>query len=412
MQMRGGPALHPVLASSSAIHPMGLMMRLSSTSAPAALGGGSAEEPRGKSLSKSHVRGCTIGLNKIQIPGAAGGGRRLTVCRAEGEDSLSAKEGRNFGELLVLTGMFAAWYGTNIMFNIYNKQLFSVFKYPFTTTLVQFLIGSLLSLTFWATGIVKRPNAQFDLTFVKNVAPLALIHVVGNVLTNISLGLVAVSFTHTVKAAEPFFSALFSYLFLGDVPSFPVLLTLLPIVGGVVIASASEASFNWGGFLSAIASNITFQSRNVLSKKLMISKGGIDKMSMFQLLTIMSFIILLPIAILLEGMPALPASLAALGLGTAAIDKVYERLLLAGLCFHGYQQLSYLILSRMSPVSHSVGNSCKRVAVIVASLLFFHNPISTQNAVGTAMALAGVFLYSQVKRLQGDKKKAAAASSE
>ena len=34
---------------------------------------------------------------------------------------------------------------------------------------------------------------------VKSVAPLAFIHTLGNVLTNISLGLVAVSFTHTVK---------------------------------------------------------------------------------------------------------------------------------------------------------------------------------------------------------------------
>lgn len=62
-----------------------------------------------------------------------------------------------------------------------------------------------------------------------------------------------------------------------------MLLTLIPIVGGVVIASASEASFNWGGFLSAIASNITFQSRNVLSKKFMNSlKGKPDSMMLFQ----------------------------------------------------------------------------------------------------------------------------------
>ena len=300
------------------------------------------------------------------------------------------------------------------MFNIYNKQLFSVFKFPLTTTLVQFLIGSLLSLLFWATGIVKRPGAQFDMEFMRNVAPLALIHVVGNVLTNISLGLVAVSFTHTVKAAEPFFSALFSFMFLGDVPSIPVLLTLVPIVGGVVIASASEASFNWGGFLSAIASNITFQSRNVLSKKLMIKKSnvGIDKMSMFQILTIMSFVILLPLAILIEGVPALPSSLVSMGLTSVAVDKVYERLFIAGLCFHGYQQLSYLILSRMSPVSHSVGNSCKRVAVIVASLLWFRNPISLQNAIGTGMALTGVFLYSQAKRSSSKKMGKSESSSE
>ncbi|GAX82853.1 hypothetical protein CEUSTIGMA_g10279.t1, partial [Chlamydomonas eustigma] len=306
-----------------------------------------------------------------------------------------------------LTLLFSAWYATNIMFNIFNKELFSVFKYPLTTTLIQFMIGSCISFIFWGTGFVKRP--QFQLGFVKNVFPLAMIHVLGNVLTNISLGLVAVSFTHTVKAAEPFFSALFSYLFMGAVPSLPVILTLLPIVGGVIIASASEASFNWGGFLSAIASNITFQSRNVLSKKLMISSGNVDKVSMFQLLTIMSFFILLPVAILMEGTPALPSALAAVGLSATSMEKIYTQLLYAGFCFHGYQQLSYLVLSRMSPVSHSVGNSCKRVAVIVASLIWFRNPISTQNAIGTAMALTGVFLYSQAKRIYGKKDKSAGA---
>eukprot|EP00955_Chlamydomonas_euryale_P030408 320460-Chlamydomonas_euryale.AAC.1 len=56
----------------------------------------------------------------------------------------------------------------------------------------------------------------------KAIYPLAIINVVGNVLTNVSLGLVAVSFTHTVKAAEPFFSVLFSYLFLGDLPPYQV----------------------------------------------------------------------------------------------------------------------------------------------------------------------------------------------
>ena len=57
---------------------------------------------------------------------------------------------------------------------------------------------------------------------LKSVAPLAVIHVLGNVLTNVSLGKVAVSFTHTVKAMEPFFSVIMSAIFLGDVPPVPV----------------------------------------------------------------------------------------------------------------------------------------------------------------------------------------------
>lgn len=45
-------------------------------------------------------------------------------------------------------------------------------------------------------------------------------------------------------------------------------------------------------------------------------------------------------------------------------------------------QVSYMILQRVSPVTHSIGNCLKRVIVIVASVLFFKNPVSQQNVVG------------------------------
>ena len=68
---------------------------------------------------------------------------------------------------------------------------------------------------------------------------------------------------------EPFFSVLLSSLFLGDTPTLPVIASLVPVVGGVALASTSEVTFNWPGFLAAMGSNVTFQSRNVFSKKFM-----------------------------------------------------------------------------------------------------------------------------------------------
>ena len=53
---------------------------------------------------------------------------------------------------------------------------------------------------------------------------------------------------------EPFFSVMLSWIFLGEQQSVPVLLTLLPIVGGVALASFAEASFNWLGFPLALES--------------------------------------------------------------------------------------------------------------------------------------------------------------
>lgn len=58
-----------------------------------------------------------------------------------------------------------------------------------------------------------------------------------------------------------------------------------------------------------------------------------------------------------------------------------------------------MILSRVAPVTHSICNSVKRVVVIVASVIAFNHPLSTQNAIGTGVALFGVFLYSQAKRV-------------
>jgi len=62
-----------------------------------------------------------------------------------------------------------------------------------------------------------------------------------------------------------------------------------------------------------------------------------------------------------------------------------------------------MILQRVTPVTHSVGNCVKRVVVIVSSVLFFRTPVSVINATGTAIALAGVFAYSRVTASKGKK---------
>lgn len=89
------------------------------------------------------------------------------------------------------------WYAANIVFNIYNKQVLKVFTYPINCTELQFGVGSVIALSMWALNLHKRPKLDKDL--IKSIAPLALVHMLGNLLTNVSLGKVAVSFTHTIK---------------------------------------------------------------------------------------------------------------------------------------------------------------------------------------------------------------------
>ncbi|KAI3931316.1 hypothetical protein MKX01_040233 [Papaver californicum] len=318
------------------------------------------------------------------------------VPESAGAGETTQEKSSGLMQTLQLGSLFGLWYLFNIYFNIYNKQTLKVFPYPVTITTFQFLVGTVFVLLMWTSNLYKRP--KITTSELVAILPLAVVHTMGNLFTNMSLGKVAVSFTHTIKAMEPFFSVVLSSMFLGEVPTLWVISSLIPIVGGVGLASMTEASFNWAGFWSAMASNVTFQSRNVLSKKFMVKKeSSLDNITLFSIITIMSLFLLAPVALVMEGVKFTPAHLTSVGLN---VKEVFTRALFAGLCFHAYQQVSYMILQRVSPVTHSVGNCVKRVVVIVTSVLFFRTPVSPINSLGTGIALAGVFLYSRVKGIK------------
>ncbi|XP_022741926.1 LOW QUALITY PROTEIN: phosphoenolpyruvate/phosphate translocator 2, chloroplastic-like [Durio zibethinus] len=158
------------------------------------------------------------------------------------------------------------------------------------------------------------------------------------------------------------------------------------------------------GFCSAMASNVTNQSRNVCSKKFMVRKEDtLDNINLFSVITIISFILLVLAAILMEVVMFTPSYLQSAGLN---IRELCMRYLLAGFCFHSYQQVSYMILQTVSPVTNSVGNCVKRVVVIVSSVIFFQTPVSPSNSLGTAVALTGIFLCSKEKRMKPKPKAA------
>ncbi|CAL5203319.1 unnamed protein product [Lathyrus oleraceus] len=324
----------------------------------------------------------------------------LSPPKATSESAAESADSSSLLKTLQLGSLFGLWYLFNIYFNIYNKQVLKACHFPVTVTVVQFAVGTVLVSVMWALNLYKRP--KINGAMLAAIFPLAIVHTLGNLFTNMSLGKVAVSFTHTIKAMEPFFSVILSAMFLGERPTPWVIGSLVPIVGGVALASVTEASFNWAGFWSAMASNVTNQSRNVLSKKVMVKQEeSLDNITLFSIITIMSFFLLAPAAIFMEGVKFTPAYLQSAGLN---VRQVYTRSLLAALCFHAYQQVSYMILQRVSPVTHSVGNCVKRVVVIVSSVIIFKTPVSPVNALGTAVGLAGVFLYSRVKRIKSKPK--------
>jgi len=301
---------------------------------------------------------------------------------------------------LELGAMFFAWYYFSIAFNVYQKAILKAVPMPLTVTFCELAIGSALVAAAWASGLKSKP--AFTKSMLKPLATLGVVHLLGNALTNVSLGKVAVSFTHTIKALEPVFSVALGAIFMGSVPSLALMATLVPIIAGVAIASCTEVSFNMPGFIAAMGSNLTFQSRNVLSKKMMGGSKEIKSLDYTDLLssiTILAMIAALPLAIAFEAPLMKVSTLTSSGMPLLELGR---NILLASLSFQLYQQFSFWVLQRVSPVTHSVGNSLKRVVVIACSVLIFRNPVSKANIAGTALAIFGVFLYSQVKKSKGD----------
>ncbi|XP_061355402.1 triose phosphate/phosphate translocator, chloroplastic-like isoform X2 [Gastrolobium bilobum] len=90
--------------------------------------------------------------------------------------------------------------------------------------------------------------------------------------------------------------------------------------------------------------------------------------------------------------------------------KFITDLFWVGMFYHLYNQVATNTLERVAPLTHAVGNVLKRVFVIVFSILVFGNKISTQTGIGTAIAIAGVAIYSLIKaRMEEEKRETKAA---
>nr|QKY14896.1 xylulose 5-phosphate/phosphate translocator (XPT) [Polytomella parva] len=259
----------------------------------------------------------------------------------------------------------------------------------------------------WTLGLQKAPRVDGKLFLA--LLPVGLFHTIGHVSACVSFSQVAVSFTHIIKSAEPVFSVLFSGPFLGDWYPWYVWAALLPIVGGCSLSAMKEVSFAWSGFNNAMISNIGMVVRNILSKKSLTEYKDLDGINLFGLISIVSLIYCIPAAIYMESSQWKAAYAAVCSkMGAAAFARL---LILGGIFYHLYNQLSYMVLDQgISPVSFSVGNTMKRVAVVVSSVAFFKNPVSPLNWAGSSIAILGTYLYSLATDRYSKEKKARAAA--
>ncbi|GLT82808.1 hypothetical protein SLE2022_011470 [Rubroshorea leprosula] len=344
------------------------------------------------------VASLSIGKREILRPSLA-----AASSPAEGNDSAGEKIAPvgffNKYPALVTGFFFFMWYFLNVIFNIINKKIYNYFPYPYFVSVIHLFVGVVYCLVSWAVGLPKR--APIDSKLLKLLIPVAVCHALGHVTSNVSFAAVAVSFTHTIKALEPFFNAAASQFILGQSIPFTLWLSLAPVVIGVSMASLTELSFNWTGFISAMISNVSFTYRSIYSKKAMTD---MDSTNVYAYISIIALFVCIPPAIIIEG-PQLMKHGFSDAVAKVGMTKFISDLFWVGMFYHLYNQLATNTLERVAPLTHAVGNVLKRVFVIGFSIIIFGNKISTQTGIGTCIAIAGVAVYSFIKAKMEEEKR-------
>ena len=314
-------------------------------------------------------------------------------------DEAAAAEPEKDGIMETLTtgSFFALWYLFNIGYNIYNKKALNALPIPYTMAALQLFVGIPYCFALWLTGLRKAPKLSAE--NVKTLFPVSLGHLGTHIGAVVSLGAGAVSFTHIIKASEPVVSAGLSAVLLGAIYHPITYLTLVPIVGGVALASLKELSFTWVGFIAAMGSNVASALRGILAKKTM--GGGVGEnmteANLYGVLTILAFLVMVPISLILEPPAAVMSCIKAATASGLSAKYLWTQSILAGAFYYLYNEVAFLALGRVNPVTHAVGNTIKRVVIIIASVIAFKTPISTLGVIGSSIAIMGTLLYSLAK---------------
>lgn len=338
--------------------------------------------------------------------GSANSATSLALSTAGGAVAEAEEEPKSsMAETIQVGTYFALWYLFNIGYNIYNKQALNVLAYPWTIATLQMATGIFYFVPLWLTGLRKAPKLSGS--DLKTLFPIALCHTGVHVGAVIALGAGAVSFAHIVKASEPVVTCLLNFLFLGEVLPTAVYLTLLPIIGGVAIASMKELSFTVLALASAMLSNVSSSARGVLSKKTMsgVQIGeNLDAQNLYAVLTAMATCVLIPMTLAIEGTAFFTAFKTLVANGDFTNKALGMLLGLGGMSYYAYNEVAFLALGKVNPVTHAVGNTIKRVVIIVASVVAFKTPMSTGSIIGSSIAIAGTLLYSLAMNASKKKK--------
>lgn len=209
---------------------------------------------------------------------------------------------------------------------------------------------------------------------------VAVLHLLGTVLTNASYRSIGATGTLVWKLTEPLAMIVLKFLVLGERTSLLAFLGIDIVLLGVLLFSAN--SLTLVAVSPILLANLAFPTRNVLLKKMQQGRG--ERLAPAQRLLGL-YVPALPLAAF-----TLVVKIVLFGGSSASL---IPQLLKNAAIFNTYQLASLLVLERLDALTHSLANTMKRFTGIVLAAVYFAEPLGVQHGIGLLCTFLGFPMY-------------------
>jgi drug/metabolite transporter (DMT)-like permease len=180
-----------------------------------------------------------------------------------------------------------------------------------------------------------------------------------------------------------------------------VYLSLLPLTFGVILACSFTYSNNIVGLSCALGSCLVFVTQNIFSKKLLFkeSKMGdrnpdkLDKLNVLFYSSTLSFLLMTPLWLYSDTPQLLQGS----NIENSTPTKLIVYFILNGTMNFSQNWFAFTTLSLTSPVTYSILSLLKRIFVIVMSIIWFGQQVTSTQSVGILLTFFGLWMYQKAK---------------
>merc|ERR1711977_445345 len=292
------------------------------------------------------------------------------------------------------------YYFSNSFVVLTNKQLISMmgFKFPIFLTCMHMTATVFLSYLMLDVWEVFQKQAVSSKKQRTNITLLAVMFAVSLLCGNWSLKYIHVSFMQMIGASTPFFVCILGYIFFNTVYPWRVYATLVPIAGGAMISTYGEGNLSLFGFVLQLIATFSRGLKTVWQGYLLQGEEKLSSPNLLRYMATDAALILFALALLFESGAILTWLQTEDTTGDYPFWQFALMLVINPVTAYWTNYSQFVLITLSSPLTFQVIGNTKGLLNVFCGMLIFGDKVTALAAIGYAITLTGVALYTREKR--------------